>query len=1202
MTKRLVSLVTLIVLGLVLPALVTAQSDRGTITGAVSDPAGAVVPGAKVIATSRETHAISETVTTATGNYTLPSLPVGTYDLSVEVVGFTRYIQEGIRVQLVQTARVDVVLQVGSSTQSVTVSADAALLKTENAEQSQTVAGDKVNALPLSFTGGWLMRSPTSFAQLAPGTSGSSTLRVNGAPSGTFRTLVDGQDITSSIDPTHIIENQPSMEALEQVSLQSSNFAAEFGQVTGGLLNLTSRSGTNQLHGSAYEYMVNEALNAGQPYTDNGKGGLVRPALRTHDFGFTVGGPVVLPKIYNGRDKTFFFFNLEQFRQSQYFAGTPLETMPTAAYRQGNFSGALTGRNLGTDPTGAAIMENMIYDPASNFAASNGSIVRTPFPGNILPTSRISPAAAKIQALFPSPTSAGIVNNYALYDVAKLVDTIPSVKIDELISPKSKISFYFGEFRQNKSKDAGDGLGYPPSSRRPFTDRTPTFRLTLDQTLTPTFLVHLGVGEMRYNHLDSSPANMLNYNAASLLGIGGNAGAGFPQVTGLSSNQGGFSVNATGGTIGVTNSGHYYNDKPSAVASATWVHGDHTFKAGGEGRRDIWTDVEQVGRGGIYNVSAAETGLPYLQSTTLNGGNIGFPYASFLLGAIDTASVRSGQQPQLRKSSWGVFVQDTWKVTRKLTLDYGVRWDRQTAAHEMNDRLAMFGPSVPNPSAGGLLGGTIYQGPGPGGCGPGCTFTHTYPYAFGPRLGVAYQLDSKTVLRGGWGLIYGTTPTTNYLTNTAISGVGWNILSFSNGNYGTPAVQLENGLTFNPASLTVATRSPGIFPSPGQINSPPYYIDPNGGRPPRINQWNISLQRQVTSNLMVEAAYVGNRGVWLRADGMESLNQLTPQRIASFGLNINNPTDYALLTSPWNSAAVAARGFTAPYAGYPTGLTLAQTLRPYPQFGSISSKWAPLGNSWYNALQSKLTKRYSYGLDVTVSFTFSQELNLGSVTGGGGTPPVNDIFNRGQNKYLAAESQPFVLATGYTYRVPGLATPNRLVRNVLRDWTLSGYMRYASGLPIQSPLATNNLGSALFAGTFANRVPGVPLFTANLNCHCVNPNSQFVLNPAAWTQPADGQWGTAAAYYNNYRYERRPSEQLGIGRLFVIREGVNLQLRAEFYNAFNRTEMSNPASTNALATQTRNAQGVPTGGFGWINSGSTASSPRQGQVVLRLQF
>jgi hypothetical protein len=499
-----------------------------------------------------------------------------------------------------------------------------------------------------------------------------------------------------------------------------------------------------------------------------------------------------------------------------------------------------------------------------------------------------------------------------------------------------------------------------------------------------------------------------------------------------------------------------------------------------------------------------------------------------------------------------------------------------------------------------LLGGTTYQGSGGGGC--NCTFTTSYPLAVGPRFGVAYQLDSRTVLRGGWGFIYGTTATTGYLTGTAISGVGWNQLSFSTGSYGTPAVQLQNGLQFSQAALTVASRSPGLFPSPGQINSPPYYIDRSGGRPPRINQWNISVQRQITSNLVVEAAFVGNTGVWLRADSMESLNISSPDRIASFGLNINNSADYALLTSPWNSAAVQARGFKAPYTGYPTGLTLAQMLRPYPQFGTIPTQWAARGNSWYDSLQTKLTKRVSHGLDITGAFTWSKELQLGATSGTAGAPAVNDILNRYQNKYISAASQPFVFATGYTYRVPVSGVSNRLVRNLLRDWTLGGMLRYASGLPILSPAATNNLTTALFRGTFANRVPGVPLFTQDLNCHCIDPNKQFVLNPAAWTQPGAGQWGTAAAYYNDYRYQRRPIEQMSFGRTFQIREHMTVQFRAEFYNVFNRTEMGNPTSANAAATQTVNAKGAPTAGFGWINTGSLFSSPRQGQMVARFQF
>ena len=345
---------------LLVPVLVLAQSDRGSITGTVTDPAGAMVPAAKVVATRADTGAVYETVTTNTGNYTLPSLPVGVYSVSVEAAGFTKYIQQGITIQTVQVARVDVALKVGSASDSVTVTADAPLLKTEDAEIAKSVTGDEVNNLPLTYAGNGL-RNPTAFTALTAGANvtydagANFEVKVNGIPNGLFRTLMDGQDITSGIDPTHLSEGHPSTEALQEFTLQTSNYAAEFGQVAGGLFNFTSRSGTNQFHGSAYEYWVNEALNAGEPYTNNGSGGLVRPLDRNNNFGFSVGGPVWIPKVYNGKDKTFFFFNYEEYKTTAGFSGV-LGTVPTSAFRNGDFSAALiSGPSgvLGTDRSAA---------------------------------------------------------------------------------------------------------------------------------------------------------------------------------------------------------------------------------------------------------------------------------------------------------------------------------------------------------------------------------------------------------------------------------------------------------------------------------------------------------------------------------------------------------------------------------------------------------------------------------------------------------------------------------------------------------------------------------------------------------------------------------------------------------------------------------------------------------------------------------
>ena len=1176
-----------------------AQSDRGTITGTVADPTGALVPGATLSLKHAETGAVYESRTTDTGNYTLPSLPSGNYELTVAGPGFQKYVQSGIQVQVATTLRVDVALKVGSAAETVTVSSSAPLLKTESAEQSFNITGDQVNALPLT-KGSAGLRNPIAFALLTPSVSvpnaSNLQMRVNGMPDNTYRALVDGQDITNGIDATHLSESHPSMEALQEVQLSTSNFSAEFGRVAGGLVNLTSRSGTNAFHGSGYEYFTNEALGAGQPLTDLGNGLHARPVNRSHDFGFTVGGPVIIPKIYNGRNRTFFFLNLEEWRQKASTGGT-FTTVPTNAYRQGDFSAARSGGTLQTDPLGNPLVTNTIYDPLSDKVV-NGQTVRTAFPGNIVPTSRIDPIAAKIQNLIPAPTNSALINNFAVVDSNTTIKTVPSLKIDENVGDKTKISFYGSEWRQDRNKNALDGLPWPVSNARIYIDRTPTYRLNIDRTITPTLLVHVGGGVVHYVHTDSAPPSVLNYDAVKELGLVGASvtPSGFPAISGLSAATNG----GMASSIGPTNAGTYHNDKPTTVGSVTWIRGNHSYRAGAEWQKDIWTSVSSGGTYGNYGFSAAQTGQPYLNTTTIGGNAIGFPYASFLLGAANSGSVSNFQDGQWRKHNFGFYVQDTWRINRKLTLDYGMRWDYQTAYKELYSRNSEFAPLNPNPSAGGLPGATQYEGYGPGRC--NCSFTNTYPYALGPRLGIAYQVAPKTVLRAGWGLVYGTTAVVNYQLGGAL-GTGFNTLSFSNPAFGQQALAFQNGLHYNTADLYAATLDPGIRPTAGQINSPPAYEDPSGGRPGRINQWNISLQREIGKDLLVEAAYVGNRAVWLQADGLVDFNAMSQQRLASFGLDINNAANRALLILPLSSPQVIAAGFKAPYAAFPTSSTLAQSLRPYPQFGNLGGRWVARGNSWYDSLQSKLTKRYSHGLTATVAFTWQKELNLGAGGLGANIPgtPTNDILNRNNNKYIAAESQPLQLAFGFDYRMPAF-TSNRWVRAIQRDWTIGGVFRYTSGLPILSPSAQNSLSTLLFRGTFANRVPGQPLFVKDPNCHCIDPNKDFILNPAAWSDPAAGQFGTAAAYYSDYRSARRPAESMSLGRHFRIREGVSLDIRSEFFNIFNRTEFNNPDSTNALAAPVRNGAGVPTSGFGRVNPGSVFSTPRSGQIVGRFQF
>jgi hypothetical protein len=462
------SFVRLMFLVLMTVLLAAAQNDRGTITGTVTDPTGSVVPGAALHAKNLATGGEYDTVATETGNYALVSLLAGTYDLTITAPGFEKYVQHGITVEVVQVLRVDIVLKVGSATDSITVNADAALLRTENAEVSHNLSTDRVDAMPNSTTN---VRDPFGFSSIMPGVvggttapAGSANIKVNGSPATSYRVLLDGQDITNANeDPSHTLEQQPAVEALQEFTLQSSNFSAEFGQITGGLYNFTTKSGTNGLHGVGFVFVRNEDLNAGKPYSSSGPGGhLLRPFSRGKNYGGAIGGPVVIPKVYNGRNKTFFYANLELYRN---YTGTDTYvTMPTVQMKTGDFSQTLTGRVVGTNPAGGSITENMIFDSQTE-QTIGGQLTRTPFPNNVIPTSRLDPVALKIQQWFPDPTRAGLGSNWEQKYVSPEKRHIPSIKIDQYFGSKSKLSFYASNYLYFAYARM-DGLPTPITSER----------------------------------------------------------------------------------------------------------------------------------------------------------------------------------------------------------------------------------------------------------------------------------------------------------------------------------------------------------------------------------------------------------------------------------------------------------------------------------------------------------------------------------------------------------------------------------------------------------------------------------------------------------------------------------------------------------------------------------------------------------------
>jgi hypothetical protein len=1245
-----------------------AQSNQGTITGTVSDPAGAVVPSAVIEVKNTETGVVYRGGTSATGNYVL-SMPAGTYEVSATAPGFKKFVQQNVQVVVAVDTRRDVKLEVGGATEVVTVADTAPLLKSESGELSHQVDINDADQLPvLTISGGNIVtaagpntmgqiRNPLQISELLPGVSFSNdaAMVVNGMPSNSEAIRIEGQDSTGNIwKVMQQLSQGASVDAIQEVSVQTSNFAAEYGQVGGGYFNLTMKSGTNQLHGSAYDYFVNEALNAGLPFTDAGTqtpekaGQHIRNAVRRNDYGFTVGGPIRIPKVYNGTNKTFFFFNFEQFREARTISNN-IQTVPTPAYRNGDFSTAgcfayvaatnscafspaimNTATNQpAVDPAGQALSFGEVFDPNTTRTVS-GAQVRSPFPNQQIPLSRFDPVAKAIQAFFPLPNQPGIINNYLAPAYQNWQHTTTwSLKLDHSLSPTQKLSWYFSRLLQN-SPDA-NGVTDAYNAPNPTANRNITTRVNWDDTIKPTLLLHVGIGYIQqyqptdYPNFDQKSLGLSGYFQTNRFpSIGGFFDGGQGLTNFISGGYGG----PNGGGIGPAFISFLWEEKPTANVNLTWVHGNHIFKFGGELIIDGYPEHSGWRANGAFGLSNAETADPWQNLQPFNFANpSGFNYASFMLGLVDDIQISPNTFTKTGTHSLGFYAQDSWKLTRRFTLDYGLRYDFQTYLREEHGRMPVASFTTVNPTV-GLPGAEIYEAT----C--HCQFSHNYPYAFGPRVGAAYQINPKTVLRAGAGVTYGVVQTpqgvqyslANYYTFNA---TGYGISPSPNG---FPAANPFPNVTwpnYDPGRLPIQTN--GLLPpsSPNTIFNP-------SARPPRTLQWSIGIQREVQKDIVVEATYVGNRGAWWAAEGLDQYqcNCLTDQILAHYGLSRNNPADLTLLTDQIGSPQAIARGFGPAYPGMPLTDTVAQQIRPVPQWasgGPSSFLGPPMGKTWYDALQTKITKRFSHGLSAQASFVWSKGTDIGAAS----EAPIflsysevnQDIFNYGSNKQLNQLVYPQALVISGSYTTPKLASADtggmKVLSQVVRGWQLGWLLRYQNGALIETPSSSNQLIDQLLRqGGFSanlvngdNRVPGVNPLLFNPNCGCFNPETQTVLNPAAWSDPAPGHWGTAAPFYNNLRWQRQPAESMSFGRNFRFgkEDRFNFFVRAEFQNIFNRLFLSAPATgaqgapftgpVTTVTPVTTDANGANTAGFGYVNTVAGAGAqPRSGQIVARLQF
>jgi len=1245
------------VLFLLCTILAFGQGANGTITGTVTDPSGAVISDATVTVRNNANGSVFTGVTTATGNYSVIQVPVGAYDMSVNVAGFKTYNRVGLDLAAAQTMRIDVSLEVGAVGDSVTITAEASLLKTESSALATNVTVSQMNNLPILSVGGAGsnassgFRDPFALAQMMPGTNygANGIMVINGTPNNNIQVRIDGQ-VSGNLGGLrqYTAQQQPSTDAIEEVAVQTSNYSAEFGTVGGGIFNASMKSGTNKYHGSAYNYSTNEAINAATPYTAQ------RSQQHRWDYGFTFGGPVRIPKLYNGTNKTFFFWSFEQFYENLKVK-TLTPTVPTEQYRAGNFSQLINylGRNNAgipvqissknyIDPLGNTPFSGTIFDPNSNqnvvctnatfnCTVGNTYVTRTAFVGNQIPITRFDPVALKVLADVPLPTgpnaAAGLPNgNYQVPWLSHRVSNLPSLKLDHNTGSKGHLSGYWqstGTTAQFSFPNGShDGLPQPMGGARGTFIYAKVLRANYDYTLTPTTVLHIGAGWNSLSFSDKAPTNTFDANKAYGLpgAILNRQVPGF--TTGVVAGAGG--MNQFGGP----GQGDSFERRPSGSVNLTRVQGNHTFKAGSEWR------LEKYPARSFASVSGAYTfGINATQQTALNGfttsqGSTGFQLASFLTGGLSAVTLGAPTNSSYSKQQWGLFAQDTWKITRKLTLDYGVRWDYGTYAKEQYGRFANFNYATPNPSAAGHPGAAIYEAT----C--ACQFANAYPFAIGPRIGMAYQINTKTVFRAGFGLVYTATgQTTGSTSNTATTGTP---------GFAQTVGQLKDGI---PAG--VAPGWPIFTPNLGQpvgaVVGAPAFIDRNAFRPAKQFQWSVGLQRELSRNTVVEASYVANRGVWWPAAGLNQVNTLSVADLAKVGFtNFTTKSESDLLTTVRSAlstaqlSTLASRGIVLPYSNFPSSQTTRQAILPFPQYtAGLSPAGAPLGNTWYDSVQINVTQRFSHGLSASGNYTLAKNLDLMSAT---------DIFNRPNGKDLSANDIPQQIRMTAEYQVPNLSKSgnkilsNKVVSYTLGNWGIGWFIQYQSAGALARPAST----SALPISNFLGRGPGSaqlkidpatgtymnPYSTnwvdydgvkhtdpIDINCHCFDPTKNILLNPAAWENVPDGTFAVQQSTIRQYRGIRAPQENLNISRNFRIKEGITLHIRAEFQNVMNRTRLLTNAATPGNAIGTSGFQTTPstftTGpnaglystGFG-VLSPISAGTPqaRSGTLIGRITF
>jgi len=1217
------------------------QGNLGAITGTVLDSSGAVVPDLPLTITNVETG-VKWTATTSSAGYYRVAVPPGTYRLDAQKQGFKTEVVDKILVPVAQVVTVDVTLQVGNQSEKVEVNSLTPLLTPSTAEVGSSVSPQEFETLPIEVGDGGRQLQTFIFTSLPGAVGDTFSGSINGGQLFSHEILIDGVTIGRyDLSGGSLDEFSPGTDAIGEFKVQTSNYSAEYGETGGGIANFSYKSGTNDFHGTLFEYNKNPVFNAAGVLANAG----VAPKAneKENNFGGTLGGPI-------RKEHTFFFFNYEGDRlRSFLFDG--FVTLPTAAMKNGDFSSWLGAQlqSCGPDPKnpqpcfdalGRPIFKNEIYDPTTTRKVTAGQVdpvtgltanattdMRDPFTSggkmNVIPAAEFSATSGVLLPLFPDPTRLGDIKNTARFSgcCPILSRNAYTGKIDQVLTSSQKL---WASFTWNhRDRFNRNDRSFPPFPGQPINPVKrqivggPQVRIAHAWTISSRSVNEFSVG---YNRFQNKNNITDNAQFTPKLGIPGIPDDCFPPFH-FSGHVGQLSKTLGVGCKNVDPSESYiYQDTYS------YLRGRHSLKFGAEFRRYRYNTFEPGPLSGDFSFTDRETSLPDYPAGSVAAaanpsasfsGATGHPFASFILGAVNHAN-RSiyTTEPGYRAGLFAFFAQDDFKFSPKLTFNLGLRWEIPLPQKEVLNRESGFDPTAPNPGADNIPGALVFLGSCPT-CIHRSSFQDWYFKEFGPRLGVAYQFYKNLVFRGGYGISYGPPIENNFGSQ--------NLFGF---NSGAPlnARSSPTGFKEDPAAYWSMLASASLPPA-ARVGVPAYtgptlpdrdpasangqsldFLPRNSAAQPYAQNWSAGFQYLFPHDVLLQADYVGSKGTRLLDGYLGFWFNQAPSKYMALGdiLFDDLATD---LADPVNGPILASYGITKlPYPDFENNnwsTSVAAALQPFPQYTGLTNNYPTLGNSTYHSLQLTARKTAAHGLSFIAAYTFSKTLtDTDSALYASGSQVVQDFYNRRGEKGIASFDFPHFLKLTWICELPfghgkkwvNTSGPlNRLVSG----WQVTAIQNYFSGDPlvITSSLDPNNFALPM-NGIRADIVPGVPqkLPSSGLDVS----NGTPYLNPAAFADPPTSpggqplRIGNSPGFLTHTRGPGHSSEDFGIVKNTHLTERMTLQFRADMFNVFNRTGKGDP--------DTCLCDDIPANGgtFGLITD--PGHGPRVIQLALRLNF